>query len=278
MRANLESLCKPNSGVCIGLDPDITKMPKQYAFPDPYAIIDFMSEIIDLTSEIACAYKIQKAFFDVHEESKRMLKDTINYIRRKSDAPVIIDAKIGDIGNTMKAYLNLLFDQLDSDAITVNPYMGKDVFELAGKYKERGFFTLIRTSNEGSRRIQDHGSDPASECSPVWLHILGTVFDGYNQYHNLMPVVSGDVGEVVRMVVGDDCPILYAGAGAQGADMSEVTPLLNSQNSGVIVNSSRGILYPYSADDKDWRSKVQEKAYELSEQISLVKESARVRS
>ncbi|MCX6706851.1 MAG: hypothetical protein NT001_01780, partial [Candidatus Woesearchaeota archaeon] len=87
----------------------------------------------------------------------------------------------------------------------------------------------------------------------------------------------GDVGEIIRMVVGDDCPILYAGVGAQGAGLNEVMPLLNSQKSGVIVNSSRGIIYPYSADDKDWRSKVQEKAYELSEQIRSVKDSVKVR-
>ncbi len=276
MRRSLYSLCEQNSGVCIGLDPDMKKLPSEFSKLRPKEQMKiFVKEIVDITSKIACAYKIQKAFFDLYSFGPDLLKKTIDYIRKKDPKiPVIIDSKIGDIDNTMEAYLNSVFYEYHADAVTINPYMGGDVFESFKKFPDRGAAVLYRTSNKSASEIQDIIVKIDGQKKPMWRHIMDVSFEKWNPYNNIVPVLSGYANlEGIRKKIGEDVPILYAGVGAQGGNVEPIKEILNNENSGVFINSSRGILYPYEKNDKNWREKVYDAAVDLYYKIENMKKN-----
>jgi len=136
---------KNKSLLCVGLDPDPEQM------PDNLSTFEFNQAIIDATSDLVCAYKLNLAFYEaLDDEGLDALKRTIKYI--PNDVPVIGDAKRGDIGNTARAYAKAIFSNLNCDATTVNPYLGFDSIEPFIQYRDRGVFILCRTSNAGALR------------------------------------------------------------------------------------------------------------------------------
>ncbi len=275
MRDCLKLLNEPNSSICVGLDPDLSKIPNEYKNLPPFeAVSRFLTEIIEITSKYASAYKLQKAFFDLYDGTK-LLKDAISTIHKSApDAPAIVDCKIGDIENTMHAYLRNIFQNCNADGIVINPYMGQEVFHAFSNYSDRGIAVLVRTSNPGANIIQDIPvkSETKKREEPLWSYILDRVVSDWNKNRNMIPVLSEHASlERIRERIPSDMPILYAGVGAQGGDLTKIRCLFNQKDSGVIVNSSRAILYPYNSTDKDWRDKVEQSIRGLHYSISKVK-------
>lgn len=254
-----EAINRNSSLVCCGLDPDYLKMPEHLTGEtEEEKVHNFLREIIDLTNTHVCAYKAQKAFFDIYPGGHQLLKETISYVQHRYDhIPVFADAKIGDVGNTMAAYLRNVFDELGADGVVVNPYLGDDVLMPFGKLPNKVAIVTVKTSNPGAVVVQDI---PVSgvDCK-LWVHLLEMLVARWNTARNLVPVIASTADEdlsFVRRMIPDDMPILFAGYGAQGGTLRHFGELLDSHKQGVFVSSSRGILYPYAKDDPDWRDRV----------------------
>lgn len=266
--------------VCVGLDPDIKYMPHEFTsaidISKPGSAEDatfgFLREVIDITQEYACAFKLQKAFYDRYERGTSLLSRTVSYIKKTNpDMPAIVDAKIGDISNTFGAYMELLFEDMHADGVVVNPYMGDDIFEFALKYPEKAFVVLVRTSNDGAGIVQD--AELASG-KRLWEYILSLSCGRWNEKGNLIVVMSSRLSAdytKIRKSIPDQMPILVVGMGVQKGSIDAVRQLLNSEKAGLLINSSRAILYPYSQDDKEWRGKIRKSAMHFREEINTAR-------
>ncbi|MEA3355129.1 MAG: orotidine-5'-phosphate decarboxylase [Patescibacteria group bacterium] len=234
---------KNNSLVCVGLDSDFDRLPnrfKQLKHPQ----FEFNKWIIDQTYDLVCAYKPNFAFYEAKgEKGWKELRMTIEYVKDlHSGVQMIADAKRGDIGSTNKGYVKSLFDDLRFDAVTVHPYLGKEALKPFLDMKDKGIMVLCRTSNSGAGEFQDLKVDG----KPVWQMVAEKVRDDWNKYGNCMLVVGATYPEEllkVRNLVGK-MTLLVPGVGAQGADVKKTVKAgLNSKNSGMIINSSRGIIF-----------------------------------
>ncbi|MCX6715904.1 MAG: orotidine-5'-phosphate decarboxylase, partial [Candidatus Taylorbacteria bacterium] len=163
-RAMLEAKWSDGKFVCVGLDPDVEKMPvhlrrQSYNLRGIIvAVSNFLARIVDETKDIVCAYKPNSAFFEGIMFGREILVDTINHIHRIApDVPIILDAKRGDIGNTNGGYVRDTFDHLNVDAITVHPYLGQEAMQPFLDKKDKGILVLCRTSNKGADEFQNHG-------------------------------------------------------------------------------------------------------------------------
>ena len=237
---------------------------------DPEAAIErFMHDVVDLTKDHVCAYKIQKAFFDLYPLGFTALKNTIRYINDKSpETCVIVDCKIGDTENTMRVYFESLFNNLRADGIVLNPYMGFHPFSALRQYPGKAGVILVRTSNGGSEVVQEKR---LANDQPFWRHILELVVEGWNTGNVLIPIVSSNsVSELadMRRIIPDQMPVFLAGVGAQGGDIHCVPNLLDSAGRGVIINSSRGILYPFDRSDPNWRTAIQKAVVDLKTSVN----------
>lgn len=199
--------------------------------------------IVEKTHDLVCAYKPNCAFYEAAGiAGLTELKKTIDYIRQNHpDLAVILDAKRGDIGNTNEAYAKAIFDELKVDAVTVHPYLGKQSLEPFLKRVDKGIFVLVKTSNPGAGEFQDL----ATNGKPLYSVIAEHVKD-WNTNNNLGVVVGATYPEdlkKVRKIVGD-MPILVPGIGAQGGDLeATIKNGLNSKKQGLIISSSRGIIF-----------------------------------
>ncbi len=261
-----------SSLLCCGLDPDLTKMPftpDLNKMSNERKIVSFLQQVVDTTAPNVCAYKIQKAFFDKFALGHDALKDTISYIHSNHKGiPAIIDCKIGDIENTMQAYLDNLFNELQADGIVVNPYMGDDVMIPMSEYPDKAIVVLAKTSNLGGSVVQNVITDKGI---PMWQHVLNLTIERWNKVGNMIPVVSSTANidlNIVRKIIPDDMPILFAGVGAQGGSYKDIGKLLNSKRSGVFVNSSRGIIYAQPTGDQDWRDAIAEASKVLKNSLN----------
>lgn len=204
---------------------------------------EFDKNIIDQTFDLVCAYKPNSAFYEANGTTGlESLKKTIDYIRQKDpNILVILDAKRGDIGNTNEEYAKAIFDELGADAVTVHPYLGKESLEPFLKRSDKGIFVLVRTSNPGAGEFQDLQVDG----KPLYQVVAEHVKD-WNTNGNLAVVVGATYPEElkkVREIIGD-MPILVPGIGAQGGDLeATIKNDLNSQKHGLIISSSRGIIF-----------------------------------
>lgn len=236
-----------NSLVCVGLDPDIKKLPASLK-GEKFPVFEFNKAIVDATSEFTCCYKPQFAYYagcGVENE----LKMTIAYINEKyPEIPVILDSKRGDIGSTAEMYAKEAFDIYAADAVTVNPYMGTDTLKPFLDRKERGTVILCRTSNPSSCEIQELKHDGLE----IYKHVANYAMAKWNYNSNLMLVVGATFPEElgqIRKICGN-IPFLVPGVGAQGGDVRKViengkTP----DGKGLVINSSRGIIYASGGDD-----------------------------
>jgi orotidine-5'-phosphate decarboxylase len=236
-----------DSLVCVGLDPEIERFPRHIA-AEPSPIFQFNRAIIDATHDLVCAFKPQFAHYAAYE-AEDQLERTIEYLHRTyPDVPVILDAKRGDIGSTAERYAIEAFERYGADAVTVNPYLGTDSLEPFLRYTDRGVLVLCRTSNPGARDLQDL---PVAG-RPLYQVVAELAATRWNTRGNCLLVVGAtyprELAEV-RALVGD-MPLLVPGVGAQGADVGQaVRAGQSAQGSGLLVSSSRAILYASSGSD-----------------------------
>jgi orotidine-5'-phosphate decarboxylase len=235
---------------CVGLDPDIEKVCDSSSKKTKEdQVFEFIKKIVDTTHLDICSFKIQKAFFDELENGHNLLKGIIEYIHKKCpNIPVILDCKIGDIDNTMRTYLRNIFKELKADGVVVNPYMGDDVFEELKKYSNKLVCVLIKTSNPGANIIQDI----EYQNKPYWLYILKLAMTRWNEAGNIVPILASIDNTKwlveAREMIPQDTPILFAGIGAQGGEISNLSYVLNKKSTGVFVNSSRSIIFAHQKD------------------------------
>ena len=245
---NLEAVWRRNNSLlCVGLDPDPSKFPLVLRDKSD-AIFQFNQAIVDATHDLVCAYKPQIAYFAAHS-AEAQLTHTIQYIQKNyPHIPVILDAKRGDIGSTAEQYAIEAFKRYQADAVTVNPYLGHDSVQPFTNYKDKGVIILCRTSNAGAKDIQDLQVDG----SPLYEVLAHRISTQWNEHGNCLMVVGATWPEQlsrVRTIVGN-MPLLIPGIGAQGGDVKTVvTAGKTSTGTGLIISSSRSVLYASKNDD-----------------------------
>jgi len=230
-----------NSLVCVGLDPDLAKMPARFT-SSTQPIFEFNKEVIDATHDLVCAYKPQIAFYSA-AGAERQLELAIDYIRQRAPhAIVILDAKRGDVGNTASAYAAEAFERYKADAVTVNPYMGEDSVRPFIKDASRAAIILCRTSNAGARDFQDLIVDGA----PLYRHIARRAASQWNQLNNVLFVVGAtyprEMAELRK--AHPEITFLVPGIGAQGGDLKATLDNgLDANGQGLLISSSRQIIF-----------------------------------
>jgi orotidine-5'-phosphate decarboxylase len=255
---------RSNSLVCIGLDPEIERLPRNIAV-QPSPIFQFNKAIIDATADLVCAYKPQFAHYAAYE-AEDQLERTIDYIQSTYPGiPVILDSKRGDVGNTAERYAIEAFERYHADAVTVNPYLGGDSMEPFLKYEDKGVIILCRTSNPGAGDLQD-----LAVGGRRLFHVVADLAARrWNTRGNCALVVGAtyprELAEV-REIVGN-MPFLVPGVGAQGGDVAQaVQSGQTAAGAGLVISSSRGILYASSGEN--FVSAAREATLKLRDQIN----------
>jgi orotidine-5'-phosphate decarboxylase len=265
---NLKSLSQQikikESFLCVGLDIDLSKIPN-HILNEKDPIFVFSKSIIDATHKYAVAYKPNLAFFEAYGiEGWKAFEKTIDYINKNYPNHFIIaDAKRGDIGNTSGRYAKAFFENYGVDAVTISPYMGRDSIEPFLSYKDKYAVLLTLTSNEGSRDFQYI----EQKGVPVYEKVL-RLSTKFENAHNLIYVVGATKSENLKSIrnIVPDSFLLIPGVGAQGGNLKEVVLNGINSNCGLIVNSSRSIIY--ASQGNDFIEKAAEKAFELQKQMS----------
>lgn len=242
-----------SSLLCVGLDPDLNKMPTPLRdLPAERAFFEFSKAIIDATAPFACSFKPQIAYFAAHG-CEDALQDLIAYSHEHyPQIPVILDAKRGDIGTTAAQYAVEAFERYQADAVTVNPYMGFDSVEPYLEYKNKGVIVLCRTSNAGGSDLQFLNVTVDGEIKPLYQHVAHLVANKWNTNGQCALVVGATFPNEVAQVRGivGDMPLLIPGIGAQGGDLAATLAAgLTANQTGVIISSSRAIIYASNGDD-----------------------------
>ena len=261
-----------NSLLCVGLDPDIVKFPRQLQ-GKPDAIFTFCKAIIDATADAACAFKPQIAYFAALR-AEEQLEALCAYLRvTYPRIPIVLDAKRGDIGATAEQYAREAFERYGADAVTVNPYMGFDSVAPYLEWKDRGVIVLCRTSNPGGSDLQFLEVDG----KPLYQHVARMVAGKWNANGQCGLVVGATFPSElaqVRAIVGD-MPLLVPGIGAQGGDIQATVNAGKTANgAGMMINSSRAILYA-KADEKageDFAQAARRAALETRDAINQYRE------
>ena len=234
----VNTIRKKKSYLCVGLDTDIEKIPSHLQ-SHPDAVLQFNKEIIDATKDFCVAYKINTAFYEVHGSTGwDVMQQTAEYI--PSTHFKIADAKRGDIGNTSAQYAKAFFDTLNFDAITVAPYMGADSIQPFLDYKNKWTIVLGLTSNKGSEDFEQLRTGDEY----LYEKVLKSV-SKWGSNENLMFVVGGTKAsdlKSIRKIVPDNF-LLIPGVGAQGGSLAEVSKYGLNEDCGLLVNSSRAIIY-----------------------------------
>lgn len=261
----IQQIKHKKSFLCIGLDTDQTKIPKHLLYlEDP--IFEFNKEIIEATHDLCVAYKPNFAFYEAAGLSGlASLHKTISYIKYyHSDILIIADAKRGDIGNTSKMYAKGIFEEFNADAITVAPYMGKDSVEPFLEYKEKWTILLALTSNEGSKDFQMHMDEEELYKNVIRKSLM------YKNSENLMYVVGATKAEMLRDVreIIPNHFLLVPGVGAQGGDLQAVCEHGLNDDCGLLVNSSRAIIY--ASKGSDFAVKAREAARDVQLEMSQI--------
>ena len=255
---------KNNSIICVGLDIDKEKMPKFLFKSSKKPYFDFNKSIIDSTKDLVCAYKLNMAFYEYFgKEGFELLDKTINYIPK--EIVIILDGKRNDIGNTAKKYASSLFDTLNADAVTINPYLGFDGVKPFLEYKEKYSFILCRTSNASASDLQDVKSKNVALYEKVAQKIKE-----WNENGNCGAVVGATYPEElkkIRSILGEGSYLLIPGIGKQGGDIQKTVKFGTNQNgTNAIINSSRWIIY--AGKDKNFSKEVRQSALNLKNSIN----------
>ena len=239
---------KNDSLVCVGLDPEPARFPAPLHAP-PDRVFEFCRAIVDATADLVCCFKPQIAHFAAHRAENALERLIAHIHSAHPGVPVILDAKRGDIGSTAQHYASEVFDRYGADAVTVNPYLGGDSLKPFLDRADKGVVILCHTSNPGARDLQE--LDVGGR--PLYQHVAQLVAREWNQNGNCALVVGATFPEElaqVRDIVGDDVPLLIPGVGAQGGDVAAVVRNgKNSRGTGLMISSSRAILYASSGSD-----------------------------
>ena len=262
----IEQIQKKKSFLCVGLDTDINKIPQDLlALEDP--VFEFNKQIITKTAEFAVAYKPNTAFYEVYgAKGWQSLERTIQYIKiNYPDIFIIADAKRGDIGNTSANYAKAFFNTLKADALTVAPYMGKDSVEPFLGFEDKWVILLALTSNAGSKDFQYLNVGEQT----LYKQVLQTA-TSWASSEKMMFVVGAthpeELGEIRQLL--PDYFFLVPGVGAQGGDLQTVAKYGLNQECGLLVNSSRGIIY--ASNKFDFADRAAEEAQKLQRQMAAV--------
>jgi orotidine-5'-phosphate decarboxylase len=238
------------SMLCVGFDPDPKRLPPSLQ-GKPEGIFEFCREIADATADLVCAFKPQFAYF-ASQRAEAQLEKLIKHLKDKyPNIPVILDSKRGDIGSTADHYALEAFERYGADAVTVNPYMGFDTIEPYLKHAGKGVIVLCRTSNPGGSDLQFLN---VNSGEPLYLHVAKLASQKWNSSGQISLVVGATFPEEiarVRAIVGD-MPLLIPGIGAQGGDIDSTVKagcITGAPGTGMIINSSRAILYASSGSD-----------------------------
>ena len=254
-----------DSLLCVGLDPDPVKFPAHFA-GQPDAIFRFCREIVDATADLVCSFKPQIAYFAAHR-AEDQLEALIAHIHEKhSGIPVILDAKRGDIGSTAEQYAIEAFARYGADAVTVNPYMGRDSLEPYLAFADKGVILLCRTSNPGGSDLQflDVGGEKLYERV---ARLAASEWNGSGQIGLVVGATFPAEIARVRELTGD-MPLLVPGIGAQGGDIAATVEAGRTANAtGLMINSSRAILY--AGKDEDFAATARQVAAETRAAINL---------
>ncbi|TDR31839.1 orotidine-5'-phosphate decarboxylase [Hydromonas duriensis] len=262
-----------NSLLCVGIDPDITKMPAPLRdMPAERAFFEFGQAIIDATAPYACSFKPQIAYFSAHH-AEDALQELIAYSHKHHPhIPVILDAKRGDIGSTAAQYAIEAFERFKADAVTVNPYMGFDSVEPYLAYSDKGVIVLCRTSNPGGSDLQFLNVDINGQSKPLYQHVAHLVANQWNATGQCALVVGATFPNEIKQVrdIVGDMPLLIPGIGAQGGDLAATLAAgLNARGTGVMINSSRAIIY--ASNDEHFAQAAAQAAQETTIEINRLK-------
>jgi len=258
---------KNNSLLSVGLDPNMDMLPAHLR-QDKTPFFTFNKAIVDATADLVCAFKPNSAFYEARgADGIAELKQTCDYVRDKHpELPIILDFKRGDIGNTNDHYTKFAFDYLQVDAVTVQPYQGRQAVQPFLDRRDKGIMVLCRTSNPGSDEFQDLVVDGRK----LYLQVAENVRDEWNTSGNCQLVVSATDPQAmaeIRQVAGDQMVFLVPGLGAQGGEAeATVKAGLNQAGTGLIINSSRAIIYASSGED--FAEKARQKALESRDEIN----------
>lgn len=262
----IEQIKVKKSFLCIGLDVDLNKIPEHFlSKEDP--IFEFNKAIIDATHDLCVSYKPNTAFYEAYGiKGWQSLEKTINYINENyPDIFTIADAKRGDIGNTSSMYARAFFNDLNFDSVTVAPYMGKDSVEPFLAFEDKHTILLALTSNEGAFDFQTKSVNDKE----LYKVVLETS-KSWNNSQNLMYVVGATKAEYfteIRKIVPNNF-LLVPGVGAQGGSLSEVCQYGMNENVGLLINSSRGIIY--ASNGIDFAEKAREEAFKLQQEMETI--------
>ncbi len=260
------AVAKNNALVCVGLDSDGKKLPDAVK-TGSYPQFDFNKAIIDATHDVVCAYKPNSAFYEARGAvGVEALKKTCEYLRENyPEIPIILDAKRGDIGNTNAGYAAYAFDYLGVDAITLNPYLGREALQPFLGRKDKGCIILCRTSNPGAGEIQDVDA----QGKPLYQVIAEKVAQDWNTNGNCLLIVGAPYPRelaIVRRIVGD-MTLLVPGIGAQGGDIENTVKAgRNAKGAGMIINASRSIIF--ASKGTDFAEKSRKEAQTLRNEIN----------
>ena len=248
---------KNDSLLCIGLDPTPARFPEKFK-TSSRPIFDFCAEIIDATADLVCAFKPQIAYFSSSSAEQELI-DIIDWIHTNHPGiPVILDAKRGDIGSTAAHYAKEVFERFKADCVTLSPYMGKDSVEPYLEYVEKGEFVLCRTSNKGGDDFQmlDIGG------VPLYIKVAEKVAEWD---------INGQMGLVIGATYPEELKkaraFLVPGIGAQGGDINAAVKAgMNKDKTGLVINSSRAILY--ASKEADFAEKARAEALRTRDAIN----------
>jgi orotidine-5'-phosphate decarboxylase len=260
----VEEIQKKSSFLCIGLDTDLTKIPS-HVLKEKDPVFEFNKQIIDATADYAVAYKPNIAFYEaLGPMGWESLQKTLEYIPK--NIFTIADAKRGDIGNTSSLYAKAFFESMDFDSITVAPYMGMDSIKPFLEFEGKWAILLALTSNEGSKDFQLFSS---AEGKPLFQEVLEKSAS-WGSPENMMFVVGATRGEKiaeVRKIVPEHF-FLVPGIGAQGGSLEEVANFGMNRECGLLVNSSRGIIY--AGNDQHFAQAAKVEAMKLKEEMKML--------
>ncbi|MGE3983665.1 MAG: orotidine-5'-phosphate decarboxylase [Dehalococcoidia bacterium] len=238
-----EAVKQNDSLLCVGLDPDPSLMPIA-------SVADFNKAIIEATSDLVCCYKPNIAFYEaLGAEGMEALHMTMRNI--PDHIPVILDAKRGDIGNTSAAYARAVFDELGADAMTVNPWGGKDAVEPFYEYADKGIIVWCRSSNPSAGDFQDQIVEYEGVKRPLW-QVVALKSMEWNIHGNIGIVMGATYPEQLKQArqICPTMPILIPGVGAQDGSLREsVLAGVTAAGDGAIISASRGVLYASRAAD-----------------------------
>ncbi len=265
-----DAIKNKNSFLCVGLDSDIEKIP-QFLLKEEDPIFEFNKRIINATHQYSIAYKINTAFYESRGIAGwHSLINTIDFINKNyPEIFVIADAKRGDIGNTSEQYAKAFFETLNCDAITIAPYMGVDSVSPFLSFKGKWSIVLGLTSNKGSQDFQFNYIPDKQEY--IYENVISTSKE-WGSKENMMYVVGATQTEYlqrIRKIIPEHF-LLVPGVGAQGGSLEDVVKYGMNSNGGLLINSSRGIIY--AGEGENFIDAVREKAFETASKMKVLLE------